>query len=124
MKDSKYNKRNPHNHKEHHDEFSSVKHTVKRKQTERKLRKKRKKANYLKTFLSSTLLICLVLLIYEFFKLPQWYLPQDTFTNASANRVEILNNKIIPTYVINNNLKNIEIQFQSQTVLKKPTSQE
>ncbi len=109
MKDSKYYKKNPHSNKEHHDEFTSVKHTVKRKRTERKLRKKRKKVDHLKTFLSSTLLICLILLIYEFFQLPQWYLPQDIFTNPTNEKVEILNNKIIPTYVINNNLKNVEV---------------
>ena len=48
----KHHKKHRHE-EEHHDEFTSVKHTVKRKRTERKLRKKRKKVNHLKTFLSS-----------------------------------------------------------------------
>ena len=88
-----------HNHSEedNHDEFTSVKHTVKRKQTERKLRKKRKKVNHLKTFLSSALLILLIIGGYEFFKLPQWYLPQDAFSNPASGRVDVVNNKIVPT---------------------------
>ena len=102
-----------HNHhrnkEEHQDEFTSGKHSVKRKQTERKLRKKRKKVNHLKTFLSSLLLILLVIGGYEFFKLPQWYLPQDTFSNIDSGRVEITNNKIVPTYVLQNELKDLEV---------------
>lgn len=94
---------------EHQDEFTSGKHTVKRKQTERKLRKKRKKVNHLKTFLSSALLILLVIGGYEFFKLPQWYLPQDTFSNINSGRVEYTNNNIVPTYVLQNELKDVEV---------------
>ena len=98
-----------HSEDEHHDEFTSVKHTVKRKRTERKLRKKRKKVNHLKTFLSSTLLILLAIGGYEFFNLPQWYLPEDTFSNPMSGRVDIINNKIVPTYVIQNELKDLEV---------------
>ena len=98
-----------HSEDEHHDEFTSVKHTVKRKRTERKLRKKRKKVNHLKTFLSSTLLILLAIGGYEFFNLPQWYLPENTFSNPMSGRVDIINNKIVPTYVIQNELKDLEV---------------
>ena len=98
-----------HYEEEHHDEFTSVKHTVKRKRTERKLRKKRKKVNHLKTFLSSALLILLIIAGYEFFKLPQWYLPQDTFSNSSSGRVEVVNNKLVPIYVIQDELKDLSV---------------
>lgn len=91
------------------DDYTSIKHSVKHKRAERKIRKKRKKVNSLKSFLSSVLLIVLILLIYEFFKLPQWYLPQDTFSNFNSERVEIINNKIIPTYIINNALKDVKV---------------
>ena len=107
MMADKYHKQ--HNQEENHDEFTSVKHTVKRKQTERKLRKKRKKVNHLKTFLSSALLILLIIGGYEFFKLPQWYLPQDTFSNPASGRVDVVNNKIVPTYVIQNELRDLEV---------------
>ena len=100
-----------HNHSEEDnpDEFTSVKYTVKRKQTERKLRKKRKKVNHIKTFLSSVLLILLIIGGYEFIKLPQWYLAPDTFANPMSGKVEVINNKIVPTYVIQNELKDLEV---------------
>ena len=102
-------RKNHHHEEENHDEFTSVKHTVKRKRTERKLRKKRKKVNHLKTFLSSALLVLLIFSGYKLCTLPQWYLPQDTFSNVNSERVEIINNKILPTYIIQN--------FQNQSRL-------
>ncbi|MDE6139044.1 MAG: FtsQ-type POTRA domain-containing protein, partial [Candidatus Gastranaerophilales bacterium] len=90
------------------DEFSSVKHSVKYKQTERKIRKKRKKVNRLKAFLRFIVLLMLIFLTYEFFMLPGWYLSQDTFTNP-VNSIEIINNNIVPDYVINKSLKNIKV---------------
>lgn len=105
----KHQKKHNRQQEDNHDEFTSVKHSVKRKRTERKLRKKRKKVNHLKTFLSSALLILLVIGGYEFFKMPQWYLPQDTFTNPMSSRVDIVNNRIVPTYVIQNEIKDVEV---------------
>ncbi len=105
----KHQKKHNRQQEDNHDEFTSVKHSVKRKRTERKLRKKRKKVNHLKTFLSSALLILLVIGGYEFFKMPQWYLPQDTFTNPMSARVDIVNNRIVPTYVIQNEIKDVEV---------------
>lgn len=105
----KHQKKHNRQQEDNHDEFTSVKHSVKRKRIERKLRKKRKKVNHLKTFLSSALLILLVIGGYEFFKMPQWYLPQDTFTNPMSARVDIVNNRIVPTYVIQNEIKDVEV---------------
>lgn len=109
MTDKYYKKKTKYK-EENTDEFTSVKHTVKRKKTERKLRKKRKKVDHLKNFLSSTLLILLIIIGYEFFKLPQWYLPQDTFSNLNSDRIEVINNKIVPTHIIKNELKDIDVQ--------------
>lgn len=91
------------------DEFTSIKNTAKRKKIERKLRKKRKKVNHIKTFFSTVLLVLLIIGGYEFFKLPQWYLPKDTFSNPLSERIEIVNNKIVPTYVIQKELKDLEV---------------
>lgn len=99
-----YNKK-----QEENDEFTSVKHSVKRKQTERKLRKKRKKVNHIKTFFSTIILLLLIIGSYEIFKLPQWYLPKDTFSNPNSGRVEIVNNKIVPNYVIQKELKDLKV---------------
>lgn len=91
------------------DEFAHPKHSVKHKQIERKIRKKRRKINRLKTFLRFIVLVSIIFLSYQIFKLPQWYLPQDTFSNSSKNIVEVANNKIIPTYVINQSLKDLSV---------------
>ena len=91
------------------DDFGHLKNSVHRKQKERKIRKKRKKVNRLKAFLRLILFGLLLFLIYEFFKLSGWYLPADTFKNPSLDRVEIINNKIIPTYIINQELKDIKV---------------
>ena len=91
------------------DEFTLPKHSVKHRQTERKIRKKRKKLNQLKSFLRSVLLVVLLFLMYEFVKLPQWYLPQDVFKNSDSNKIEIVNNNIVPDTVVFNSLKNISV---------------
>lgn len=91
------------------DEFEHPKHSVKHKQTERILRKKRKKVNRLKAILRFVVLVLLVFLSYVIFRLPQWYLPQDTFSNPNSDKVEIINNQIIPTYVINNSLSKVKV---------------
>ena len=91
------------------DEFTLPKHSVKHRQIERKIRKKRKKLNRLKSFLRSVLLVVLLFLMYEFVKLPQWYLPQDVFKNSDSNKIEIVNNNIVPDTVVFNSLKNIRV---------------
>ncbi len=91
------------------DEFALAKHSVKHKRIERKIRKKRKKVNRLKAFLRFIILVLLLFLTYEFVKLPGWYLPVDVFKNP-AERVEVVNNKIIPTYEINKSLKDIKVK--------------
>ena len=96
------------NNTEKQDEFSSVKYSVKHKQTERKIRKKRKKVNRLKAFLRFVVLVLLIFLTYEFFMLKGWYLNPETFKNPS-NSVEIINNNIIPDYVINKSLKDVKV---------------
>ncbi len=85
---------------ESQDEFALAKHSVKHKQIERKIRKKRKKINRMKSFLRFIVSILLILAAYQFFKLPQWYLPQDAFTKNDSKTIEIINNKIVPTPII------------------------
>ena len=71
------------------DEFALAKHSVKHKRLERKIRKKRKRVNRLKGFLRFVVTILLLYGAYHFFKLPQWYLPQDAFTKKDGKTVEI-----------------------------------
>lgn len=91
------------------DEFSQVKNSVRHKQAHRKIRKKRKKINRLKEFFRFVTLLLLLFLGYQFFKLPQWYLPQDTFTKQNTERIQIVNNKIIPASEINKSFKDVKI---------------
>ncbi len=106
------------------DEFGHVKHSVKHKQAERKIRKKRKKVNRLRAFLRFVLLIGLAFLTYKFVLLSGWYLPKDVYTKPE-NRIEVVNNKIVPTYVINNSLKNLPAPtFPIFLVKVKPIKQE
>lgn len=91
------------------DEYALVKHSVKHKQRERKIRKKRKKLNRIKAFSRFILFVLLIFASYKFFKLPQWYLPQDTFSKADGRVIEVLNNNIVPTPVIYDVLKNLYV---------------
>jgi cell division septal protein FtsQ len=91
------------------EEYSNPKHSVRHKQIERKIRKKRKKISQAKAFLRFVTLLLLVFLSYEFFKLPQWYLNPKAFKKADGHTVEIVNNKIIPTYIINKSLINVKV---------------
>ena len=91
------------------DEFALAKHSLKRKRIERKIRKKRKKVKELKSFLRFISLILVVFLAYHFMKLPQWYLPKDTFSDQTGKNIEIINNDIIPDYVIRQSLKNLYV---------------
>jgi len=103
------NRKNHNRSNELQDEYAFAKHSVRHKQTERKIRKKRKKANTIKAFLRFVVLLFLVFLSYEFFRISPWYLPVDTFKNSKMERIEIANNSIIPTYIITNSLKNVKI---------------
>ena len=42
-------------------------------------------------------------------KLPQWYLPQDAFTKKDGKTVEIINNNIVPTSIIYDELQDVKV---------------
>ena len=85
------------------------KHSVHIKQKERRLRKKIKKLSRVKTFLRFVLFCILVSGIYFFITLPEWYLSENTFSKPDMNTVEIINNKLIPTNIIYNSLRQIRV---------------
>lgn len=92
------------------EDFSSVRYSVKHKQIQRKIRKKRKRINSTKAFMRFLVVLGLLFISYRFVQLSGWYLPQDTYTKPEKNRIEIINNKIIPTHIINKNLSKIQVQ--------------
>ncbi len=107
------------------DEYENPKYSIKHKQIERKIRKKRKKINNMKSFLRFVTLVLLLFLSYQIFKMPQWYLSQDTFKKPDGNTVEIVNNKIIPTNIINQSLKDVKVPHLPIFLMKvKPIKQE
>lgn len=105
MTESDFNNINSHP----EDEYKMVKHSVRHKQKERVIRKKRKKVNRLRSVSRLAVFIAVIYSIYKILTLPGWYLPQDTFKNPSTDRIQITNNKIVPTYVLNQTMKDIKV---------------
>jgi cell division septal protein FtsQ len=106
------------------EEYSNPKTLVKHKQLERKIRKKRKKISRLKAFSRFVVLVILLVLTYEFFRLSGWYLKPDTFKSPQKN-VEILNNNIIPTYVLQKDLEKVKVSHLPIFLVQvKPISKE
>ena len=91
------------------DEYKMLKHSVRYKQKERVIRKKRKKVNRLKSFARLAVFLAVVYAIYKIFTLSGWYLPQDTFSNKNDERIQIVNNKIVPTYILKQSMKDIKV---------------
>ena len=92
------------------DAVNIAKHSVHRKQKERRVRKQRKKLNRLKMFFRFVIFILILFLMYEFWTLPQWYIGSDAFSKPDGKTVEIINNKIVPTKIIYDSLKDIKIR--------------
>lgn len=105
----KQNIENQENKIQEKNEYSLVKNSVGRKQRERKLRKRRKKLKTLKALLKFCICLLLLYSFYRFYNLSGWYLPQNTFTNPTGERIEIINNSVVPTNVIRDSIKNIPI---------------
>ncbi len=91
------------------DEYKMVKPSVRHKQKERVIRKKRKKVNRLRAVSRLAVFLVVIYSIYKFFTLTGWYLPQDTFKNPSSDRIQIVNNKIVPTYILNQSMKDVKV---------------
>ncbi len=99
------------NHSEHivQDIQTIAKHSVKRKQKERQLRKQRKKLKKLRAYAKFVIFALLILGMYEFVKLPQWYLSSDAFSKPDTEAVKILNNEILTQNIIYDSLKNVSV---------------
>ncbi len=83
--------------------------SIKHKQKERHLRKKRKKVRKVQTLLRFLLIVAILFLGYKFISLSGWYLPKDAYTSMNSNIVEILNTKIIPDKVVYNAIKDVKV---------------
>lgn len=75
-------------------------------------RKVRQSQMWLKRFqiLIRMITICLLIFVgYKLLKLPQWYLDKDIFNSLNNPSLEILNNKIVPSYKILAALRKTEV---------------
>lgn len=73
---------------------------VKKMQRKRQIRKGRKRQNNFRGFLRFVMNVVLILSIIYIVKLPQWYMDKKAFKVLGGPSVEIINNKIVPSYRI------------------------
>lgn len=95
----------------------SAQRRLQKNQMERKVRQSKM---WLERFRIITRLVITLLMIfvgYRLLKMHQWYLPQDIFTNKSSS-LEIVNNKIVPSYKILAALRRSEIPHEPIYMLK------
>lgn len=87
----------------------SIQRRLQKNQMERKVRQSQM---WLKRFRILTRIVITILLIvfgYKLLKLPQWYLDKNVFNSLNNPYLEILNNKIVPSYKILAALRKTEI---------------
>lgn len=97
---------------EHEEEWLSPYSTQRRLQKNQMERKVRQSQMWLSRLRILTRLIMTFLLIflgYKLLKLPQWYLNKNTFNSLNNPYLEILNNKIVPSYKILAALRKTEV---------------
>ena len=83
-------------------------HMLQKKRLERKMRKGNIWTARLHVLLRLIILTSIIYLLYNLVKAPQWYVDKDIFTSSSPN-LEIINNNIVPTYKILNELRKITV---------------
>lgn len=81
-------------------EIADGKRLVKKMQRKRQVRKGRRRQNTFRGFLCFIMNIILIFGLYYLVKLPQWYMSPNSFKNLGGSSVEIINNKIVPSYRI------------------------
>lgn len=91
------------------DEFIDPKRLVNTVRKKRKLRKGRKRQSTFRKFFRFIMTIVLLCGFVYISKMPQWYLPKDSFKKVAGTSVEIINNSIVKPQMIFALLKNTEV---------------
>lgn len=91
------------------DEFIDPKRLVNKVRKKRKLRKGRKRQSIFRKFFRFIMTIVLLCGFVYISKMPQWYLPKDSFKKVAGTSVEIINNSIVKPQMIFALLKNTEV---------------
>ena len=91
------------------DEFIDPKRLVNTVRKKRKLGKGRKRQSIFRKFFGFIMTIVLLCGFVYISKMPQWYLPKDSFKKVAGTSVEIINNSIVKPQMIFALLKNTEV---------------
>jgi len=78
-------------------------------QMERKVRQSQMWLSRFRIFVRFFIILLMVAVAYKLLKLPQWYLKKDVFNSYNNSSLEILNNKIVPSYKILSALRRTEV---------------
>jgi len=78
-------------------------------QMERKVRQSQMWLSRLRMFARFFIIFLMVAVAYKLLKLPQWYLNKNVFNSFNNSSLEILNNKIVPSYKILSALRRTEV---------------
>lgn len=78
-------------------------------QMERNIRKSQMWLRRLQLFVRLGTLILLIFVGYKLLKLPQWYLDKNIFNSLNSTSLDIMNNKIVPSYKILSALRKTEL---------------
>jgi cell division septal protein FtsQ len=74
--------------------------SVKKKRMERKLRQGQMWLGRLHALVKFAIILVMIFVGYKVIRLHQWYLPANTFNSLNNPSLEIVNNKIVPSYKI------------------------
>lgn len=97
------------NNEQQNEEIIDPKRLVNTVRKKRKLRKGRKKQSVLRNFFRFIMTVVLLCGFVYISKMPQWYMPPDSFTNMNRKAVIVVNNRIVKPQIIFSLLKNLEV---------------
>lgn len=87
----------------------SAQRRLQKNQMERKVRQSQMWLNRFRVLVRLVSIVLLMLLGYSLLKLPQWYMSKSAFDSVDNTSLEILNNKIVPSYKILAALRRTEV---------------
>ena len=94
---------------EEYQDTNRMRHSIRTSQYQRIVQKKSIMFKRLRGFLRFLITLFLIYLTYRLMTAARWYLPKDTITSFEIKRIEIVGNKITPTYKIVTAISGIEL---------------
>lgn len=91
---------------------ANIQRRLQKNRMERKVRQTQMWIRRFRAFARFLTIIFLLLFGYYLLKMPQWYLPKNVFGSLDNSALEILNNKIVPSYKILAALRRTDIPLQ------------